>query len=671
MSANQAEILGLEHLPSSAGKVASVLIDSVPAHLSNHFEYLIPSELEKDIKFGTQVKVSLAGAIRNAWVIKVSDTAEYDGVLSPILEIVGSFSLLTPPIYEAMLAIASSRVGIVQNLIRSAIPSRNLKLESTFTVDLPEESKLKERDLVSFSHYEAGEAFLTHLEKANMPRAVWQYLPSSSLTTFDIPSLSDVVYTTVKIGKSVLIVLPTTKECDFLAQSLEESLGIEALVIHHDLSPRERYRRYLLSLCGSPKIVIGTRSAVWTPLDNLGLIVVLGIGDSSLVSQRAPYTPAWEIACARSRVEKCALLLGALFLDTWAARVSTTGFAPAILPSRELRRRKIAKVRYLDEFDMEREGNANFSRIPPFVHRLISRSLENGPVLVSVRSRGYIPILACASCREKARCCTCGGNLRKTKDTLECSLCGKPQIEFICPSCGGNKLRSLQIGTLRTAEEFGRSFPKIPVVVSSSEKQIFDVVKNDSRIFVSTCGAEPFAEKGFAGAVILDTYLALNLPFIDASESALRDWFGVVSRVRPDGEVGLVGHVPTDISQALLRWDPLEWSLRELSSRREVGLPPATWMAEVVGEKEEIQLLYKRFEGIKAPISLFPPLRLDSFAAERARRLTPALEPYRLVLSSPWKYAGEVATFLAQQRAELSAISGTRLIIRVQPRALV
>lgn len=160
-------------------------------------------------------------------------------------------------------------------------------------------------------------------------------------------------------------------------------------------------------------------------------------------------------------------------------------------------------------------------------------------------------------------------------------------MSWRCPSCGGARLRSVRVGSARTAEEIGRTVPGVPIKVSSGAAGVIGEVGPEPQVVVATPGAEPRAAEGFAAAVLLDGWVPLARPELRAGEEALRRWLQAAARVQPAGQGGrvlVVADPAQPAVQALIRWDPAGFAGRELAERTELGLPPAAVLAEAWGE---------------------------------------------------------------------------------------
>jgi primosomal protein N' (replication factor Y) len=152
---------------------------------------------------------------------------------------------------------------------------------------------------------------------------------------------------------------------------------------------------------------------------------------------------------------------------------------------------------------------------------------------------------------------------------------------WACPHCHGSELRAPVVGSLRTAEEWGRAFPMTSVAASGGDS-VLDRVDGGPAIVVATPGAEPDSPHGYAAAVLMDTWLTLSMPGLRAGEEALRRWMRVAALVRSaadGGQVVLVGEPTLAVVQALVRWDPGGFAARELAERTSARLTPAARMA--------------------------------------------------------------------------------------------
>lgn len=339
------------------------------------------------------------------------------------------------------------------------------------------------------------------------------------------------------------------------------------------------------------RAVVGTRAAMFAPVRDLGLVAIWEDGDSSHSELHAPLPHAREVLLLRAAHDKCAFLLGSTSCTVEAAQLVESGWAAPLVADREQVRAAAPRVRTVGDFDLARDEAARAARLPSLAWEAVRNGLKTGPVLVQVPRRGYVPRLACERCRTPARCVHCAGPLEAPDErALHCAWCGRGEDGWHCIECGGVRLRAQIVGARRTAEELGRAFPAVPVRTSGRD-HVLDTVPGQPALVISTPGAEPVADGGYAAALLLDGWAMLGRPDLRAGEEALRRWIDAASLVRGQGEGGTVVVVAEPTLrpvQALVRWDPVGHAVRELAERAELRFPPVSRMAAVSGKPEAL-----------------------------------------------------------------------------------
>jgi primosomal protein N' (replication factor Y) len=125
-------------------------------------------------------------------------------------------------------------------------------------------------------------------------------------------------------------------------------------------------------------------------------------------------------------------------------------------------------------------------------------------------------------------------------------------------------------------------------VRTSGGQHVLATVPAEPALVIATPGAEPVAPGGYAAALLLDGWALLGRPSLRAAEEALRRWLNAAALVRPGGPVVVLAEATLPAVQALIRWDPVTFSERELAERAELGFPPAVRMASVTGPPEAV-----------------------------------------------------------------------------------
>lgn len=589
--------------------MARVCIDLPPAHLDRPFEYLVPENLADAVP-GTRVKVRFAGQDVDAYVLERADHAEHDGQLLPLRRLVSPLPVLSPEVMRLSRAVADRWAGTLTDVLRLAVPSRHARVEAE-AVPADERAGPPSPDGGAWAGYRGGAAFLQHVTARGAPRAVWTALPGPVGEDW-AAAVAQAVAACVLGGRGALVVVPDARDVARVLAALERAgvpgwrpgLRGGAVRLAADDGPAARYRAFLAALRGEADVVVGTRASAFAPVHDLGLAVCWDDGDGLHAEPRAPYPHVREVLALRSELEGCALLVGAHGRTVEAQALVESGWAREVAADRAVLRARSARVLALTSVELAREGAAAAARLPTPAWRTLRERLAVGPVLVQVPRAGYVPAVACGRCRAAARCRDCHGplGLARADGVPTCTWCGRLSTAWRCSECGAGTLRSVRVGSERTAEELGRAFPGVAVRVSGARAQggVLAEVPDTPALVVATPGAEPVAPGGYAAAVILDAAVSTAGSALGTLPDALRRWLAVAALVRPSsagGSVLLVGDAEERATQAFVRWDPAGLASRELAERAELGLPPAVRMAAVVGPRDAVGALVARVEG--------------------------------------------------------------------------
>ncbi|WP_019876994.1 primosomal protein N' [Sporichthya polymorpha] len=579
-----------EPAPVAADRpVARVAVDVPFPHLDRPFDYLVPAELDADAVPGARVRVRFAGQLVDGFVLAREDRSEHTGSLARLPKVVSPEPVLAPEIADLARAVANRYAGTVADVLRLAVPPRHARVEAE-----PPPERIRPAgglDPGPWEAYPDGETFLAALADGRPARAVWAALPGAPWA----PAVAAAVAATLAGGRGALVVVPDARDLARLGAALDAALGPGGhLELTADLGPAERYRRWLAVRRGAARAVIGTRAAMFAPVADLGLVVVWDDGDDLHAEPRAPYPHVREVLCLRAHLAGAAALIGGYAVTAEGAALVETGWARSLAAPREIVRARGPRVAPAGtDTDLERDPAARAARLPSVAWQTARAALANGPVLLQVPRRGYLPILACVRCREVARCRACSGplGLAAGERSATCRLCAQPAEEWACPACGATAFRSVVVGVARTAEEIGRAFPNVPVRHSSADGTVLAAVDDTPALILATPGAEPEAAHGYAAALLLDGDALLARADLRAAEEAVRRWANAAALVRPGGHVVLMADPAAPAVQALVRWDPFGFAERELTDRQALGFPPAVRLAVLTGPAAAISEL--------------------------------------------------------------------------------
>lgn len=570
--------------PAGELPVARVAVDMSLPHLDRPFDYLVPAELDAKAVPGCRVRVRFAGQLVDGFLLERVAESGHDGKLLYLERVTSPEPVLTPEVAALAREVANRYAGTFADVLRLAVPPRHARVEAE-PAPAPGGGPPDDgapRGIGAWSEYPAGASFLSALADGRAPRAVWTALPGLDWAA----AIARAVGVTLRGGRGALVVVADGRDVARVDAALKEELGEgRHVALTAELGPAERYRRWLAVLRGSARAVVGTRAAMFAPVADLGLVVLWDDGDDVHAEPHAPYPHPREVLALRAHRTGAAALIGGFTRTTDATQLVESGWAHALAADRQRVRAAMPRVRYAGEdAQLARDAAARTARLPNLAFEAARSALQDGPVLVQVPRRGYVPGIACGRCRTPARCAACQGplSLPSSHAAPHCRWCGRIAGDWHCPECGFFQVRAVVVGAKRTAEELGRAFPGVPVRTSGRDA-VLERVGPERALVISTPGAEPPAEGGYTAALLLDGWVLLGRPDLRAGEETLRRWMNAAALVRAQGPVVVAAEGSLPPVQALVRWDPITYAERELAERREVGFPPAVRMASLTG----------------------------------------------------------------------------------------
>ncbi|MEU6164136.1 primosomal protein N' [Streptomyces tanashiensis] len=661
--------------------VARVVVNKGALHLDQFFDYAVPEELDEVARPGVRVRVRFGagahqvkngrregGRLIDGFLVERRATSDYSGPLAALADVVSPEPVLGPELLGLARAVADRYAGSLADVLQLAVPPRSARAEGRPSPAPQPPPRAPEPG--SWTRYERGPAFLDSLARGGAPRAVWTALPGPHWAE----EIARAVAATLASGRGALVVVPDGRAAGRVDAALTEVLGEgRHALLTAEAGPEQRYARWLAVRRGAVRAVVGTRAAMFAPVRDLGLAVIWDDGDGSHSEPHAPQPHAREVLLLRAAHDRCAFLLGSTSCTVEAAQLVETGWAQALDAGREQVRRAAPLIRTVGDGELARDEAARAARLPSLAWQTVREGLKTGPVLVQVPRRGYVPRLSCERCRTPARCRHCAGPLEAPEQQeLRCGWCGRGAPDWHCVECGSTRLRAQVVGARRTAEELGRAFPAVPVRTSGRD-HVLDSVPGRPALVVSTPGAEPVAEGGYAAALLLDGWAMLGRPDLRAGEEALRRWIDAASLVRgqPEGGTVVVVAEPTlRPVQALVRWDPVGHARRELAERAELGFPPVSRMAAVSGPPEAVEG-FLAGAGLPADAEVLGPVPLAVVRPGGPRRPgdpPPGEQWDRALVRVPPGSGAALAASLKQARAgRLARGGGDPVRIRVDP----
>lgn len=596
----------------AAARYARVVVDSRLPQLDRLFEYRVPPGLE-GVAPGVRVRVPLRGDRQaTGYVVEVADERAWEGEVADVEKVLSAVPVLQPEVWALVRAVADRAAGGAADVLRVAIPGRQARVEKAWLAggastvpplpDAPPGADDVLPGLVEGRRRVALECAGGVAPAETAEGVAWIGRWAIALAALARQALER--------GEQAILVVPDHREQRQLRLALEAAVGAERVV---ELDARqknpERYRGFLRCIDGEPVAVIGPRSAVYAPAARLGLLAVWEDGDPLLAEPLSPWVHARDAALVRQAQSGCALVIAGHARSTDAERLVELGHLAH-------ERLGAHRVRVLPAA-LADDGR----RLPAAAFTAAREALPTRPVLVQVGRPGHAPGLRCADCGSRARCGTCGGPLgvRSRSAAPACRLCGRLAAGWRCPSCSGAKLVAAGRGSTRIAEELGRAFPGVPVVVADGDHERL-AIDARPRIVVATRGAEPIADGGYGAVLLLDGDALLAHEGLRVAEEAVRQWASARALAAEGAPIVLAG-VIGPAAAALTGETTVPFAKTELAERRQLRFPPAVRTASVVGTPDAVAEALEALDGIPhldvlGPVPVAEPRPGE--AAERA-----------------------------------------------------
>ncbi|GAA4172566.1 primosomal protein N' [Gryllotalpicola koreensis] len=575
--------------------VARVLIDTPLPQLDRLFDYAIPSALSDQVVPGVRVTAPLRaeGRLADGLVVEVGDTSSFDGALTPLESVVSPARVLAPEVWALARRIADRQAGSANDVLRLAIPPRSVAAERKWL------AQGSPREVPMVAHpvegYEGGliESAIDgdgRLALRSLPGVI--ELPDGTWVGRWAVTLAQAAVRAVIDGRSAILAVPDYRDQEQLEAVLRTLVPAGTVAaLDARRTNAQRYAAFLSCLtqpadgAHTPRIIVGNRSVVYAPAARLGLIALYDDGDPLFAEPLAPYAHARDVALVRQQQQQdCAVIFAGHTRSVEVQRLVELGYLSDVAPV------PLVTPKVVPTAAQQSQQAADGGRVPSSAFRTASEALLAGPVLVQVARPGYVSLLACRRCGQAARCTNCAGPLQLASSHAvpSCAWCGRLAGDWACSECNNRTYRMVTRGSARTAEELGRAFPGMRVVVSDGERPLTRVEGEPRTLVVATRGAEPIAAGGYAAVILLDGERMLQRESLHVGDDCLRWWSNAAALAAVGAPTLLVG-VGGPLAQALALWQQHSYAAAQLHDRRTLGFPPALRVASVTGKPAAVQ----------------------------------------------------------------------------------
>lgn len=262
----------------------------------------------------------------------------------------------------------------------------------------------------------------------------------------------------LKLGKTSIVLVPEISLTPQMVSRFQSRFGDKIAALHSALSDGEKYDEWRRISRGEASIVIGARSAIFAPLNNIGIIIIdEEHSDSYKQGDTNPRYHAIDIAIKRSKYHNCKVVLGSATprLETYAR--AEKGVYHLVKLLNRVNGRSLPKVTIVDLGEEMKRSLGHFSKL--LIDAINDRLMRNEQIILLLNRRGYSSFITCKSCGNTIKCPNCDITLtyHKTSNTLRCHYCGYGEKKLTkCPNCGEEAISDLGCGTEKIEEELKR-----------------------------------------------------------------------------------------------------------------------------------------------------------------------------------------------------------------------
>ncbi len=609
---------------SQSKKIAEIVI---PTGIGKTLHYSVPHPLEPRIQPGMRVRVPLGPRQTTGYVVGWVKTAEVSK-LRDILEVLDEAPLLDRWLLDFTRWAADYYLAPWGRLLQYAIPPlAQGKGHRMIRIPAPHPD---ERHKATQNRPAADSAI------SPLAKQIEEAVQTGLFKTFLLqghrrsPIYRHAISATLNAGKGCLFLVPEIHRIEPFMAQMKAVLGVSPFLLHSELNPRRRLDTWLEIKAAKSPLVIGTRSALFAPISNLGLIIVDEEQDTAYKQDESPRYHARDLSLVRARGAGATVLLGsaAPSMESYN-HVQTGKYRGLVLtdPAPSSLRVKIVDLR-----EAPRSGFLS----QPLKEAIVRHATRGEPIALFINRRGFARGILCRDCGYTARCPACSIPLAYSKETkqLRCHYCGRTQLTFDrCPNCHGARLIAVGSGTERVVEEVKALLPD-----ASIERLDRDRVRGKIRMReVAQLLVEKKAE------ILIGTQLLLSWPelpsfsltgFIWADQGLHFPDFRASERTfqlltmllqRSKGEVLIQTYTPDHPAiRFAVQQDHAGFAQIELETRKALGLPPYRRLIRIVlkgrqegqvqRSAESLATILRRIAGEgrggsrTAPISILGPV---------------------------------------------------------------
>ncbi|OJV64740.1 MAG: primosomal protein N' [Clostridiales bacterium 38-18] len=444
---------------------------------------------------------------------------------------------------------------------------------------------------------------------------------------------AELIETIINEGKKAIVVVPEITLTSQLVGRLASRFGAERIaLLHSKLSPGERYDQWKGIKQGAYDIVIGARSAIFAPLEMIGIIIIDECHEPAFRSEKRPKYATYDISKYRAKASNAILICGSATPTVGSYKEAIEGKRHLIRLNSRHNQKSVPEIEIIDMRQELKEGNKSI--LSRTLYEAMLETLDKKQqIIIFLNRKGHSTFVSCRSCGFTLACPNCDVTLTyfKGERSVKCNYCNyETYVPKKCPKCESQYFKYFGVGTEKVEEQLSELFPKAKIArmdrttttkKGSAEQIISDVEAEAVDILIGTqMVAKGLDFKNVTLIGILSADLMLNLPNFQASERAYQLFNQVAGRAgrgAHEGRVILQTYSPDHYALNQVSYE--SFYLSEINYREQMKYPPfynlvnllfSSGQSQTASEYAERSHLYLKKKilkkGLQNNIELYP-----------------------------------------------------------------
>ena len=424
-----------------------------------------------------------------------------------------------------------------------------------------------------------------------------------------------VMQTALDQGKTALMLVPEISLTPQIVGRVRSQFGDQVAVLHSGLSNGELYDEWRRITRGEAKVVVGTRSAIFAPLDNLGTIIMDEEHEGSYKQDESPRYHAREVAKWRSEFHQAPLVLGSATPSLESRSRAEAGLYQRLVLSQRANQQALPPIEIVDmRPEVQKNGETNFSQ--QLLSALHARLERHEQSVLLLNRRGFSSFVMCRDCGYVLKCPNCDITLTLHMDShsMKCHYCGHEEpIPNVCPQCQSRRIRYYGTGTEKVAAELGELLPGARIIrmdvdttrrKGMHQKLLDQFGNHEADILLGTqmiAKGLDYPNVTLVGVLNADT--GLDLPDFRSAERSfdlLTQVSGRAGRANKAGQVFIQTFNPDNyVIQLVKDHDYERFFATEMNLRKLAAYPPYYYTVRVMGSHPDEKVVAKAMLEIR------------------------------------------------------------------------